>query len=97
MSALMSESLENFSMADGGLFPTVGLGTWKIPDAVLPDLIPAAVDLGYRHFDCACDYGNEKAVGEGLKKALTSGAQITQIPFTGGANMIGMMVGIPKF
>lgn len=74
MSALMSESLENFSMADGGLFPTVGLGTWKIPDAVLPDLIPAAVDLGYRHFDCACDYGNEKAVGEGLRKALTSGA-----------------------
>lgn len=69
----MSEPLESFTTADGGRFPSVGLGTWKIPDAVLPDLIPAAVDLGYRHFDCACDYGNEKAVGEGLRRALSPG------------------------
>jgi D-xylose reductase len=70
----MSNTLEHFTTSDGGLFPSVGLGTWKIPDAVLPDLIPAAVDLGYRHFDCACDYGNEKAVGEGLKRSLSAGA-----------------------
>lgn len=70
----MSNPLEHFTTSDGGLFPSVGLGTWKIPDAVLPDLIPAAVDLGYRHFDCACDYGNEKAVGEGLKRSLSAGA-----------------------
>ncbi len=70
----MSNSLESSTTADGGLFPSVGLGTWKIPDAVLPDLIPAAVALGYRHFDCACDYGNEKAVGEGLKRVFSSGA-----------------------
>jgi len=54
--------------------PSVGLGTWKIPDETLPDLIPEAVSLGYRHFDCACDYGNEPAVGEGLKRAVDSGA-----------------------
>lgn len=70
----MSNPLEHFTTSDGGLFPSVGLGTWKIPDAVLPDLISAAVDLGYRHFDCACDYGNEKAVGEGLKRSLSAGA-----------------------
>lgn len=70
----MSNPFEHFMTSDGGLFPSVGLGTWKIPDAVLPDLIPAAVDLGYRHFDCACDYGNEKAVGEGLKRSLSAGA-----------------------
>ncbi len=63
-----------FTTADGGQIPSVGLGTWKIPDSVLPDLIPAAVDLGYRHFDCACDYGNEKAVGTGLQRAIASGA-----------------------
>ena len=70
----MSNPFEHFTTSDGGLFPSVGLGTWKIPDAVLPDIIPAAVDLGYRHFDCACDYGNEKAVGEGLKRSLSAGA-----------------------
>ena len=55
---------------DGSAFPSIGLGTWKIPDEVLPDLIPEAVSLGYRHFDCACDYGNEEAVGEGLARAV---------------------------
>lgn len=69
----MSESPACLLTADGGAFPAVGLGTWKIPEAVLPDLVPAAVALGYRHFDCACDYGNEPAVGEGLRRAIASG------------------------
>lgn len=70
----MRKSLETLSTYDGGQFPTVGLGTWKIPDEVLPTLIPAAVEIGYRHFDCACDYGNEPAVGEGIRSAVSSGA-----------------------
>jgi len=70
----MSESPQFFETADGGSFPVIGLGTWKIPDAILPDLIPEAILLGYRHFDCACDYGNEPAVGEGLKRAIASGS-----------------------
>lgn len=69
----MSESLRTFNVSDGGQFPTVGLGTWKIPDRLLPDLIPECVSYGYRHFDCACDYGNEESVGEGLRSALASG------------------------
>lgn len=68
----MSDSPTSVSVSDGGQFPTIGLGTWKIPDAVLPDLIPEAVELGYRHFDCACDYGNEPAVGRGLSRAIES-------------------------
>lgn len=59
---------------DGGKFPTLGLGTWKIPDDILPDLIPEAVAAGYRHFDCACDYGNETAVGEGLERVIEGGS-----------------------
>lgn len=69
----MSKSLDTLSTCDGGQFPTVGLGTWKIPDEVLPDLIPEAVEVGYRHFDCACDYGNEAAVGQGIKNAISGG------------------------
>jgi len=61
-------------LRDGTLLPPLGLGLWKVPDAALPELVPAAVERGYRHFDSACDYGNEPATGEGLAKALTSGA-----------------------
>ncbi len=66
----MSDPFTAASVSDGGQFPTIGLGTWKIPDKILPDLIPQAVEMGYRHFDCACDYGNEPAVGKGIARAL---------------------------
>ena len=69
----MSSSRENVEVADGGNFPSIGLGTWKIPDEKLPTLIPESVEIGYRHFDCACDYGNEVSVGEGLKNAIDGG------------------------
>lgn len=70
----MSDTSRAMEVKDGGKFPSIGLGTWKIPDEVLPGLIPEAVSLGYRHFDCACDYGNEVAVGQGLGNAISSGA-----------------------
>lgn len=53
--------------------PWLGLGTWKIPESRAPDLIREAVRVGWRHFDCACDYGNESAVGAGLATALADG------------------------
>jgi D-xylose reductase len=67
-------SLQNRSLADGGSFPTLGLGTWKIPREITPATIQTAVELGYRHFDCACDYGNESQVGEGLSAAIRQGS-----------------------
>ena len=54
-------------------FPTLGLGTWKLPKPQAPAVIREAVQLGYRHFDCACDYGNEAEVGAGLAVALQDG------------------------
>ena len=62
----MPDSLQSLTLPDGGRFPTLGLGTWKIPDESTPSVIEEAVRLGYRHFDCACDYGNEAEVGRGL-------------------------------
>lgn len=32
-----------------------------------------AIKTGYRLFDGACDYGNEKEVGQGIKKAIGEG------------------------
>jgi len=32
-----------------------------------------AIKLGYRLLDGACDYGNEKEAGEGLRRAIKDG------------------------
>lgn len=53
--------------------PNVGLGTWKIDKPVAADIVQKAVEVGYRHFDCACDYGNETEVGDGLKRVIAGG------------------------
>jgi len=50
--------------------PSVGFGLWKIAPEHCANAVYAAVQAGYRHFDSACDYGNEAAVGEGLKRAM---------------------------
>ncbi len=60
-------------LADGGLFPSVGLGFWKMPKPEAPGLVKEAIRAGYRHLDCACDYGNEAQVGEGIAAALSAG------------------------
>ncbi|WP_166823471.1 aldo/keto reductase [Thalassoroseus pseudoceratinae] len=67
----MSSSL---TLSTGDKLPSVGLGLWKVDPSEAPSLIQSAVDAGYRHFDCACDYGNEDAVGEGLQAIFDSGA-----------------------
>ena len=53
--------------------PKVGFGLWKVPKNISSDTVCKAIEIGYRHFDSASDYGNEKEVGEGIKKALDMG------------------------
>ncbi len=67
----MSQAL---TLSTGDKLPSVGLGFWKVESSEAPALIQSAVDAGYRHFDCACDYGNEDAVGEGLQQVFQLGA-----------------------
>lgn len=53
--------------------PAVGFGLWKIAPEECAERVYQAIELGYRHFDSASDYGNEAEVGEGFKKALNDG------------------------
>ena len=54
--------------------PAVGLGLWKIERDRTAALVEEAIRVGYRHLDAACDYGNEAEAGEGIRRAIASGA-----------------------
>ncbi|MBK9925030.1 MAG: aldo/keto reductase [Anaerolineales bacterium] len=60
----------------GAKIPAVGLGTFG-SDRFTADQIAQAVlgaaQIGYRHFDCAAVYGNEKEIGVSLQKIMNSG------------------------
>jgi len=54
--------------------PSVGLGFWKVEQANAASVVSDAIACGYRHFDCACDYGNESEIGEGLAAEFAAGS-----------------------
>lgn len=47
--------------------PRLGLGTWPMDDATAERIVSVASELGYRHFDTATKYGNERGVGAGIR------------------------------
>jgi diketogulonate reductase-like aldo/keto reductase len=58
---------ETFSLPNGVSIPKIGFGTWMIADDVAARVVRDAAEIGYRHFDTAQAYGNERGVGEGLR------------------------------
>ena len=65
--------MQHLTLNTGSKLPTLGLGFWKIDQALCPSIVETAINAGYRHLDCACDYGNEQQVGQGIKQVLQSG------------------------
>lgn len=63
----------SIALRTGAMMPSVGLGTWKAPVGVVATAVEDALKAGYRHLDCACDYGNEKEVGAGIAAAISGG------------------------
>jgi diketogulonate reductase-like aldo/keto reductase len=55
--------------AHGARIPQIGLGTWDLRGRTCAAMVEQALKLGYRHIDTAAMYGNEEAVGEGLRAA----------------------------
>ncbi|BFG20808.1 hypothetical protein CerSpe_070820 [Prunus speciosa] len=61
------------TLNNGFRMPAVGLGVWRMEGKEIRDLIINAINIGYRHFDCAADYKNEAEVGEALAGAFSTG------------------------
>lgn len=57
------------SKGQKGTIPKVGLGTAVMDDADCSEAVSYALNNGYTLIDTAMIYGNEKGVGEGIKKS----------------------------
>jgi diketogulonate reductase-like aldo/keto reductase len=55
--------------ANGAAIPAIGLGTWPMKGEEAARAVARALEAGYRAVDTAAMYGNEDAVGEGLRAA----------------------------
>lgn len=53
--------------------PSLGFGTYLIPDAEAAEAVYNAISAGYRHIDTAEVYQNESGVGGGIRRALREG------------------------
>ena len=57
------------TLNNGQKIPQLGFGVYLIPPEETEKCVLEAIKIGYRHFDTAHMYGNEKAVGAAIKKS----------------------------
>lgn len=67
---------KTLTLNNGVKIPQLGLGTWFIDDSDAAEAVKSAAMLGYRHFDTAQAYGNERGVGEGIRGCGVSREEI---------------------
>lgn len=58
-----------FVNAHGAKIPALGFGVFRMSEAEVEEVVPAAFATGFRHFDTAQIYKNEAALGRALAKA----------------------------
>jgi 2,5-diketo-D-gluconate reductase A len=55
------------NLNNGDRMPQIGLGSYPLDDDEVRDAVVIAADAGYRLFDTAEAYGNEKGIGDGVR------------------------------
>lgn len=62
-------------LSNGAKIPVIGLGTFgsdNYTNDQIAEAVKFAIELGYRHIDCASVYGNEKEIGNVLAELFSS-------------------------
>ncbi|NII68858.1 aldo/keto reductase [Microbacterium ulmi] len=62
-------TIPSVTLNDGSAFPELGFGTYKLRDEEGIASIVSAIEVGYRLIDSAVNYGNEREVGEAVRRA----------------------------
>ena len=66
--------MEYAVLNSGAKMPLEGFGVFQIPDAnECEQVVYDAIKTGYRLLDTAASYGNEEALGKGVKRAIADG------------------------
>jgi 2,5-diketo-D-gluconate reductase A len=59
----------DLTLNNGITMPALGLGVFQSPPDETTAAVQAALETGYRHIDTAAAYGNEREVGEGIRRS----------------------------
>ncbi|MFI9832834.1 aldo/keto reductase [Streptomyces sp. NPDC051913] len=62
-------SKNTITVNNGVEMPALGLGVFQTPPDVTSAAVAEALRVGYRHVDTAAAYGNEREVGEGIRRS----------------------------
>jgi 2,5-diketo-D-gluconate reductase A len=68
--------ITTLQLANGIEMPALGFGTWPLDDREAERMVAAALDVGYRLFDTAEEYGNERGVGRAIRSSGIDPAQL---------------------
>lgn len=73
MNGISTRRIPQLPLNSGYSIPQLGFGTWRAGRDEIRQAVLDAVDVGYRHLDCAQIYGNEREIGEAIEEVLDSG------------------------
>lgn len=64
-----STATPTVTLNNGVVLPALGFGVFQSPPVETAAAVETALKVGYRHIDTAAAYGNEREVGEGIRRS----------------------------
>ncbi len=64
-----TSSVPRLTLNNGVKLPALGYGVFQTPPEQTVAVVQEALRVGYRHIDTAAGYGNEREVGEGIRRS----------------------------